>query len=270
MFIPEAIDLGQSEKYDLSIRIRPDGFMFSISEPDAGSNYCLRETTFSEETLLKNVQKIIFDLNFLTQQYHSTNVILVSSSYDIVPLEFYQNKIDKKNAIFSFVHTSEATHILSCENVRQRNVTLFNVESELYEFLSRSLFNPVFMHHTNPLINLFENKGKSISMTSRMFVNFHDDMFDIICFSKTQMIHCLSYHEESINNQLYYILKLWESCGFDQLNDWIHIVGEPEKKVMEGIQTYIKNIETSNYPTEAFLWNKDAQKAPLDLLALSL
>lgn len=270
MFIPETIDLGQSEKYDLSIRIRPDGFMFSISEPDAGSNYCLRETTFSEETLLKNVQKIIFDLNFLTQQFHSTKVVLVSPDYDIIPIEFYQNKADKKNAIFNFVHYPEASHILSYENVRQRNVTLFSVDSELYEFLFRSLYNPVFIHHTNSLIDLFENKGKSIHLTSRMFVNFHDDILDIICFSKTKMIYCMSYQEESAYNQLYYILKLWESCGFDQLNDWIHVVGEPEKKVMEGIQAYIKNIETSNFPTEAFLWNKDAQKTPLDLLALSL
>lgn len=270
MFIPEAIDLGQSEKYDLSIRIRSDGFMFSISEPNAGSDYCLRETTFSEETLLKNVQKIIFDLNFLTQQFRTTNVIFVTPNYDLVPFEFYQNKPDKKTAMFDFVHNAKGGHILSCENVRQRNVTLFGVESELYEFLSRSLCNPVFMHHTNPLIRLFENKGKVINLTSRMFVNFHHDILDVICFSRNRMTHCLSYQGEPAGNMLYYILKLWENCGFDQLKDWIHIVGEPDKKIMEGIQAYIKNIETSNFPTEAFLWNEDAQRAPLDLLTLSL
>lgn len=271
MFIPETIDLGQSEKYDLSIRIKPDGFMFSIADPEIGGNYCLRETSFSEGSLLQSIQRIIFDLNFLTQQFRNTNVIIVSKEYDIVPGNYFLEK--EKSVLYDFTHYNQNDQtglVLTCENEQQESVTLFNIHKELYEFLTRSLYDPAFFHHTTPLISRFENKGKTINMTSRMFVNFHNDILDVICFSPEKLLHCLTYQGEPATNQLYYILKLWEQSGFDQKNDWLYIVGKPENTVLNGLKDYFFNIETSNFPTEAFLWNEDAQKAPLDLLLLSL
>lgn len=268
MFIPETIDLGQSEKYDLSIRIRPDGFMFAIADPENGKNYCLRETTFSEDSLFQNIQRIIFDLNFLTQQYRQTNVIFVSKEYDIVPLAYLVEK--QKSLVYDFVHYHESSHILINRNEQQETGTLFNIDKELYEFLARSLYNPSFLHHTTPVISRFESKGKNVNLTSRMIVNFHDDMVDVLCFSTNRLLHCITYQGEKPANQLYYILKLWEKCEFDQKTDILYVLGHPDEQVMDGFKDYVLRIETSNFPTEAYLWNEDAEKAPLDLLLLAL
>ena len=64
--------------------------MFSISDPETKENYCLRETSFSmSDNLLANIQRIIFDFNFLTQEFKQTNVIFVSSSYDLIPARYF-------------------------------------------------------------------------------------------------------------------------------------------------------------------------------------
>lgn len=268
MFIPETIDLGQSEKYDLSIRIRPDGLMFSIADPDTAENFCLRNTTFSEDSMVNNIQRIIFDLNFLTQQFRKTSVLVVSKNYNIVPTEYLNDK--EIQSLYDFVNFNKTNHLLTHQNIQQQNITLFDIDTGLYEFLMRSLYNPVFLHHTNPLITRFQNWNKAVSQSSRMIVNYHDDMMDIFCFSPEKLILSQTYQGEQPMNQLYYILKVWEYCHFDQQEEWLYIVGEPPRETMSGLQKYILNIETSNFPTEAYLWNEDAQKAPLDLLLLAL
>ena len=105
-----------------------------------------------------------------------------------------------------------------------------------------------------------------INLGLRKRVNY----LDIICFTGPKLVHSLTYTNEQITNQLYYILKLWEQCRFSQLDDYLFIVGNPDLQLVKLLQQYIKNIEQQNIPSEIFLWNEDAQKAPLDLLTLSL
>ena len=269
MFLPENIDLGQSEKYILSIRIKPDGFMFSISEPETGKNYCLRETSFSiTDNQLSNIQRIIFDFNFLTQEFKQTNVVIVSKDYDLIPAAFFDSK--EKEHLYDFTHAHKSEHIISGLIENQDIISLFNLNKEIFEFLSRNLWAPHFFHHSNLLINYFENKSKLTGDVSRMYLNFHNNFLDVICFTGTKLIHSLTYENEPMMNQLYFILKLWEQYKFSQTEDYLYIIGEPEKQLVSLLQEYIKNIEQSNTPSEIFLWNEDAQKAPLDLLTLAL
>lgn len=269
MFLPESIDLGHSEKYVLSIRIKPSGFMFSITDPDSRRNYCLRETTFSGDgNMLENVQRIIFELGFLTQEYKQTNVVIVSKDYDLVPASYFDRK--KKEHLFNYTHFDKSDYILSGLINTQDVIMLYAVGEDLHHFLSRNLWNPVFFHHANLLIDLFGEKSKIKANKSKMYLNFHDDLMDVFCFSGTRLVHSLTYENESPDNQAYYILKLWERFGFDQMQDYIYMAGRNDAQVMARLQLYISNIERIDPPGEIYLWNEDAQKAPLDLLALSL
>lgn len=269
MFLPENIDLGQPEKYILSIRIKSNRFMFSIYEPRVGRSYCLRETNFSADTsLLNNVQRIVFDLNFLTQQFLKTNVIFVSSDYSIVPNKYLDNK--DKCKLYDLTQTRKSEHLLSCQNDALCCTTLFDIGADMYSFLSRSLYNPHFYHHSHLLVSFFEEKSRNIGAVSKMFAYFHDDVLDIICFNESRLMHCLSYENESPANHAYYILKLWEKCGFDQQSDKLYLAGSPEQTTINTLQEYIKNTESISMPTEILLWSEDAQNAPIDLIALSL
>lgn len=269
MFLPESIDLGHSEKYVLSIRIKSNGFMFSITDPANGRNYCLRETTFTgDDNLLQNVQRIVFELSFLTQEYKQTNVIVVSKDYDLVPADYFDKR--KKEELYNYAHFDKVNHVLSGLIEPQDIVMLYGIEKDLYDFLSRNLWAPVFYHHSNLLVNLFEGKDKAKSNISKIYLNFHGNLMDVICFSGSKLVHSLTYENESPANQVYYVLKLWERFGFDQMQDCIYIVGQADELIMTKLQLYISNIERSAPPSEVYFWNEDAQKAPLDLLALSL
>lgn len=269
MFLPESIDLGHSEKYTLSVRIKPNGFMFAICEYGNSKNYCLRETTFSEgDNLLSNLQRIVFDLNFLTQEFRQTNVIIVSSDYELIPATYMETK--EKDSLYNFTQTTRAGHVLSGLIDKEDIVTLFNIEAGIYEFLCRNLWNPQFYHHSNLIANHCENKELQSVQKAKMYINFHDEFMDILCFSLSGLTHSLTFENEPPMNQVYFILKLWEACEFDQINDCVYIIGKPDDMIIIRLQEYIKNIERLNPPSEIYLWSEDAQKAPLDLLTLAL
>lgn len=269
MFLPESIDLEHSEKYILSIRIKKDGFMFSIHDPENPKNYCLRETTFStEDNLLSNVQRIIFELSFLTQEYKQTNVIFVSGDYDLIPAIYLEK--EKRTNLYNFTHFDKADYTKSSLIDSQDIVTVYKVEKELVDFLSRNLWSPHFFHHSNLMINWLEKRGQFLKNISKMYVSFHEDVMDVYCFSGSQLLHSLTYENETPANQVYYMLKLWEQLGFDQQADSLYILGQPDRLIVARAQLYISKIEELAPPSEIYLWNEDAQKAPLDLLTLSL
>ena len=78
MFLPENIDLAQSEKYNLSIRLTPDGFSFCISSPTDKSIFHYQETVFSKNlSLIENIKKTFFEVNFFSQPFQQTQVTVV-------------------------------------------------------------------------------------------------------------------------------------------------------------------------------------------------
>jgi hypothetical protein len=269
MILPESINLEQSDRYVLSIRITPNNLLYSITEPGNEKNYYLQETTFSEnDNLLSNIQRIIFDFDFLTLEFKQTNVIFVSKDYDLIPASFFDRK--KQKDLYNITHLTKADHVVSGLIEKQDVVTLFAIDKNIFDFLSRNLWNPQFFHHSNLMASMLEEKGKVTGISSKMYLNFHDSFLDVICFSGSKLVHCITYEKEAPANQLYYILKLWECCEFDQLADTIYIVGKPDEMIPARLQEYFKKIERINAPSEIFFWSEDAQKAPLDLISLAL
>lgn len=269
MFLPATIDIEKSEKYILSIRILSGGLQFAISDPDNGKNYCLRQTTFvADLSILENLQRVIFELSFLSLEFKQTNVVFVTSFYDIVPIPFFNAK--SKEKAYELVHHDNADKVLTNTIDGQDIIVQYNVAKGCRDFLVRNLSNPCFYSHASLLIDFFENKGKAMGMHTKMVVNFNEGVFDILCYRNSRLTHCLSIEDDHYINQVYYILKVWEESNFDQLTDFVYLAGTYDEQVFIELNKYVKNVEIINAPHEVFLWNDEALKAPLDLLSLAL
>lgn len=272
MFLPDNIDLGKSEKYILTIRITPNGLAFSIHEPCMGGSYCYRETSFSNEhDRLSNIQRIVFDYNFLTQVFIKTNVIFVSKEYDIVP--HYLLEKNKKEALYNFTHQEKVEQVLIGPDPIQNNLTIFNADKEIYKFLMRSLYNPTFFHHSNLLMKYIEGKNRVADKHSKMYLNFHNEFLDVLCYdSASNLMHAITFQHENGHNLIYFILNIWDKCNFDQNEDYLYILENfagSEQFVLPFLSDYIKRIETIGVPSEIEFMGTDCRKAPLDLLILA-
>lgn len=268
MQLPENINIEQSDKYILSIRITSTVFFFCIYQADTKEIVCLEEISFlSENNGFDEIQRIIFDSEFLTYPYQETNVIFVSKDYDLAPQYLIQK--DKKEALYNFTHIETAKQILYCSETIQQIVTVYNTDEEIYQFLARNLFNPEFHHHSNIMMQYLEEKNKVSEKTAKMYMNFHDEFIDVFCYSEqSQVLHVLTFEDENEKSMVYHILNIWDKCGFDQNLTPLYILngyGIPNMYITTKLKEYIRNVQSLSIDEDINTIKKRELDMPLPL-----
>lgn len=271
MFLPDNIDFEKPDKYILFIRITPSAFSFLIHEKRAGGDYCFRETFFEKELdILGEVQRIIFEYNFLTLPFSQTNVVVVSKNYELIPS--YLLEKNKAKTLFNFTHHQKANKVLYSEATIQDNLVLFSIQEDLYTFLMRSLFNPQFYHHTNFILKHIEEYQSIIKDRPSLFLYFHDQFTDIFLYDKSfNIISNNTLEDETDINTLYQILNVWDKAELDQVKDSIYIIDSERnqrKLCIKLLREYINHIKSDKILTSVFFKiNEETDpNIPVDLL----
>lgn len=244
MFLPENIDLARSEKYTLSIRLTPDGFSFCISSHADKSVFHYQETTFSKNlSLIENIKKTFFEVNFFSQPFQKALVTIVSPRYTTVPAAYF----DKKQAkdIFEFNIHGKSGRVLSNYIAEGSYHILFDLDEDIYSFLSRNLWNPSFFSYKTNILPYFAKYGLE-NGRNRCFVDFHDEMISVICFSYEKLLSANTYPNKDKFDALYNIINVWEKQQLDQNSDLLILSGnlQDNKESIDTLKKLIKNVET--------------------------
>lgn len=271
---PVFLDTNHPDRYNLLVRVTPDKFIYSIYEPGVSTNVSYRELPLNiQNDGILDLEEMIWDSEFLTLSYGLVNVIFVSKDYDLVPQ--YLIRKDKKELLYNFTHFEPANRILYSADSVEQIVTVYNTEEELYQFLTRNLYQAEFHHHSNLLMQYLERKNKELPPTAKMYLNFHDEFVDVFCYDKIlRMLHVLTFRNENQRNMVYHILNLWDKCGFDQHTDYLYILdgyGNPDLYVTSMLSEYVKNVQRISVVSEIEIFNNlDFQLSlPLDMLILA-
>ncbi|MDO5664875.1 MAG: DUF3822 family protein [Bacteroidia bacterium] len=266
MFLPENIDLAQSGKYILSIRLTPNGFSFCIFSPVDKSVFHYQETAFSKNlSLIENIKKTFFEVNFFSQPFQKALVTIVSPRYTTVPDTFFDKK--KAKDIFDFNIHGKSGRVLDNHIVEGSYRVLFDIDEEVYSFLSRSLWNPTFFSYKTHLLSYFL-KYASETGRKRCFVNFHDEMISTTCFSNNKLLSANTFSNTDKFDALYNIVNVWEKQSLDQNSDLLILSGNlsDNKESIDTLKKLIKNVKILNLDTP-----ENYSYIPTDvLLALSI
>lgn len=224
MFLLDNIDFTQSNKYILSIRLTPSGFYFSIHCPTDSTIFYQNSVAFvSNDNYIKNIEKIIFDYSFFTNNFLRTNVIQVNERFTLVPNDFYDKRFESKLLSYNFHSPTMKTMSNEINNLDCK--VIWEIDELHYNFLSRSLLYPTFIDHLSILTSFFyrlHNKSESA-----LFVNFNDDdMMDIIAFSNENLIFAKTFVAKEPLENSYFIQKTWEILNMDAKTDALFFIGE--------------------------------------------
>lgn len=267
MFLPENIDLSSSEKYNLSIRLLPGGFSFAIYSLYDPEVFFYKETTFKDHcSYNESIKKLIFDYNFFTLPFRDTRVTVVSHKYTIVPdLFFVAEQSDK---FFDFNVKDNEGKIISDKIAETKCHVLYDIDPELYYFLSRNLCNPVFTHHATTLIRFFSTSTDLIEDRKYCLANFHNRMLDVCCFHKRQLLSINTYPIEHSSDPLYYLSGVWEKLSLDQANDVLYACGNisTHMEVFDTLKKHIRNTSKLDIQTNTIFRDVKSEQIPLDLM----
>ncbi|MCD7976470.1 MAG: DUF3822 family protein [Tannerellaceae bacterium] len=263
--IPDKFTIERSEKYILSIRLRPDGLSFSAYNPLEADSWFFREVEYKKEIpFLIALKELFFENDFFSWSYKKTNLIFTDTPYVLIPTSLLQVKEDS----LSFIHSSPGERVLVNPLTAQNASLVYGVNGEVYEFCSRSLINPDIFHSLTPLLSLWgeQKKGKG------MYLIVRKNEIDILCFDSGRLSFLNTFQYIHRDDILYYVLYIWEQMNLEQMKDALYVVGELliQKEVIKGFSVYLNQVYPVEIPADAYLLGDDIQQASMDLIALSV
>ncbi|MFT4072843.1 MAG: DUF3822 family protein [Dysgonamonadaceae bacterium] len=271
MFFPDSIDLSETEKYILALRIQADSFSFAIRNPEVSNGYVYRQTAFNPDTsYIQQVQKTIFDLSFLTQSFKQIWVEMVSTRFSLVPEEFYDTK-HREYYLEKTLH-GDTGYVVSERLETEQTRILFDMDKEVYEFLSRNLSSPTFTHHISSLAKICNSHPGKTELFSKMFLYFHDGQMDVVVIRNGKTLFAQSFTDKKNANLFYHTMNIWKACEMNQLNDRLFLMGDMQAygELQPLFCKYIQFVNAKGIPSEAFLLGQDAQQTPFDLFGILL
>ena len=266
MFLPENIDLAHSEKYNLSIRLTPNGFSFCIYNPSDLSVFNFQKTELSTSlSKFENIKKLIFDFGFFSQTFNETSVTIVSSDFIIIPDIYFDEK--KKNEIFNFNFQDNEDDVMNQTLSNSNSHILYRMDKDINSFLIRHLSNPIFNHYVLYLINLFRDYY-SDSDRKRSFVDFHKDRITVICFEGSKLLSANTFEVSNEIEASYFILNVWEKLKFDQFKDLLFFSGEIElnKTITNELEELISNTNKVVLKPTISIPDNQVKLIPTDLM----
>ena len=266
--IPDTLTADHSEKYIVSIRLRPDGLSFSGYIPGVGESFFYGETEFDRSApYIASLKELFFSQEFFTWSYKKVQVIEVSPDYTLVPDPWF--KEDRKDELFRFNSSSTERHSLTNVLKEEEAHLIFGLSEEVYQFCSRTLVRSDFIHHLTPQLWLWKKQSQA-SNERQMFVVLHARMLDIACYDRGKLLFVNSFPAEQAEDALYYILYVWRQAGLDQLQDALYIYGNSLRrtKITGMLRTYLRSVHPLQIPSEAYLMGTGVFQASFDLIAL--
>jgi len=251
--VPDTLTADNSEKYEVSIRLWPGGLSFSGYIPLTKNSFFNENVLFDgDSTIAQSLKNTFFDNQCFSYSYRSFYVIYASEKYTLVPENVFSEK--DKSLLFSFCHKKEELGKILVQPLNSlQSMLLYDVDSDAYEFLSRSLSNPRFIHSLSPLLLSWQKKSL-ISYPKQIHVFIHGETLDIVCFERGEMLFVNSFDYSNENDIVYFITYTCKQLDVNQLEDSVFFCGDKAKclSAMSVVKKYIRQVnylppQTSNY-----------------------
>ena len=266
--VPNTLTADNSEKYEVSIRLWPGGLSFSGYIPQEKESF-FTETVLldSDQLMAQSLKDIFFENQCFSYVYRSLYVICVSGKYTFVPENVFSEK--DKGSLFSFCYQDGCGKALAQPLANLQSVLLFDVDNDVYEFLMRSLVSPRFIHSVSPLLISWQKKSLS-SYPKQVYVYIHDEILDVACFERGEMLFASSFNYENDSDIVYYIMYTCRQLGINQLGDGLHFCGDNDacRSVISVISNYIKQADYLPMQMDDYIVEAD-KEVYMDVVALT-
>ncbi|MDR1524494.1 MAG: DUF3822 family protein [Tannerella sp.] len=241
--VPDTLNVDNSEKYNASIRLWPGGLSFSGYIPSEADSF-FAETVLLDRNipLVQSLKEIFFDNESLSYVYDSLHVICVTEKYTLAPDSVFSEK--DKDLLFSFCFRTDRNRRVLFQPLKPIGSSLlFGIDSEVYEFMIRSLINPQFIHSLSPLLLLWR-KTSLACYPKQIYAVVHDAVLDIVCFERGEILFINSFCHETENDIIYFIMYVCKQLSVNQFEDYIYICGDKHlcRKIMPVIKNYMAQV----------------------------
>jgi hypothetical protein len=241
------IDLNKPEQLVLSIRLRADGFSFTIYHPlDEQVTASVYKEADLSLTFIANLKQVFSESDFLTLPYKQVDIISESTRYTALPLNLFDEK--QAEFIFAYNHVKKENETVLYNVLKKHNMALiFGMDEHTRQFFTKQYSHRAgFYSQVTPMIDCFSITGEEENtLSKKMYIYLHEKHIDICCFGYKRIIYLNSFECKHTEDCLYYALHLWKQIGFDQKADNLYLAGRTmpdKKKLIKELKRYILHV----------------------------
>ncbi|MDR0995426.1 MAG: DUF3822 family protein [Tannerella sp.] len=269
--IPDSLNTSTSEKYLMSIRLRPDGLSFSAYDPGEGQSFFYRELSFDPALpYIDSLKESFFDNECFAWNYKRTDLLCANSPYIVVPAWLAEKT--EWHRLLDFAYISPSSRCLDNPLEEAGAEVLFTLDEAVYEFCARSLANPVFTHSLTPELIMLGKQAMGLPAGRHLFAVIDRHGVDLLCFNASKLLFANTFAYEQAEDILYYLLYAWQQLQLDQLGDTLSLSGETAlcSQLTETLRLYIRQISPVDIPSKAYLLGGEIMQAPLDQILFTV
>jgi hypothetical protein len=268
--VPYTLTADSADNYKVSIRLWSDGLSFAGYIPQDKDSFFIDTVLFDGDlSLSQSLKNVFFENEFLSFFYKSIHVVCVSNKFTIVPDIVFSEK--NKDALFDLCQKPDKALNIIPNNIKRLNSTLlFSFDRATYEFLARSLVNPILIHPLSPLLNVWQQESLMSHLKHVYVVLDNMATFEIACFEAGELLFINSFDYETTNDVLYFIMYVCKQTGFNQIDDRLYLYGDKAKcrSVMPLLNEYIEQVNYSKLTSTKYTIPLDREIHP-ETLALT-
>ncbi|MDR2144829.1 MAG: DUF3822 family protein [Tannerella sp.] len=267
--VPDALTANISEKYNVSIRLNDNSFTFTGYVPGERDSF-FRETVplDKNKSLADSLKDIYFDNECLKYVFKSLNIICVTERYTVIPEDVYSER--DKEKLFSLCFTPKENGKIITEDIDNNSfISIFEFDTEAYEFLMRSFINATFRHALSPTLKLWQ-KNSLATYPKQVYMNVYQGVIDVVCFEHGELLFANSFPYERENDILYFVTYVCKQLNINQLEDELYFCGEISvcRSVMNVLDAYFERINLFTKKMEKYQSPVD-EEVPLDIIILT-
>lgn len=259
-------DKASSEKYNLSIRLQPDGLLFSVFDPENQKYIGFESVMLAGAT---EIYEFISKSDLLIRKFKKTTCITPASKYTIVPGALFAP--DKSAEYFSFVYQLENWEELSTTKLNYDDAELIYASDIAYSQIAKDYFPhssvlPGVAAFINYILPRFRN-----SRDSAMFLNLYSDNFDLLLLENGRMVFCNSFNYKTIEDLVYYTIFVADQLKVNPEKVELKLSGNiaSQAELLKLLRKYIKTVDLLNIDTEiqiSYALNELERNQYIDLL----
>lgn len=244
--INSSIILENTKDIKLSIQFHLDGFSFCITDNSTGDIVYFFKKLFEEkqmtpEILMQKVNAQFKEDTYLQKDFSSILVIHENNLSTLVPNKYFSE--DKLVEYLNFNIKTLATDYIAFDEIQEmnaKNVYVPYVHINNYLFQNFGTFE--YKHHTTVLIEKLLSLGHFEE--KKVYVNVASKNFDVIVIQNKQLKFSNTFHFETKEDFIYYILFTFEQLKLDVEKIELYFCGdiELESEIYNSTYQYIRNI----------------------------
>ena len=200
------LDLENSNNYILSIRVSPDGFLFSILNHFSNTYLFFREVQVAVHLQTEKLKTLFETEAFLQKEYYRVILETCHAASTLMPALLFDS--NKAAVYFNFDNATLPNHQVVYNNLSAYQVVnVFALDNTLFDLLELKLGKIEVLHQHTTLLAQNCVVQTAQSYPYRIYIQVHKGWFDMMLVKGNTLLLLNAYEHIGYNDILYFVLN---------------------------------------------------------------